>query len=41
MQTGEQVQVRGTPTFFVNGEMYRGARNPSALASRIEAALEE
>jgi len=41
MQTGEQVQVRGTPTFFVNGEMYRGARNPAALASRIEAALEE
>jgi len=38
MQAGQQVDVRGTPTFFVNGEMYRGPRSVSALSQRIEAA---
>jgi protein-disulfide isomerase len=38
MQTGQNVQVRGTPTFFINGEMYQGQRSLSAISQRIETA---
>jgi len=40
VETGQQLQVRGTPTFFINGEIVRGARTVDAFAQRIETAME-
>jgi protein-disulfide isomerase len=37
LQTGEQVRVRGTPTFFINGALMRGPRTVEAFGARIEA----
>lgn len=38
LRTGETMQVRGTPTFFINGEVMRGQRTIEAFGQRIEAA---
>lgn len=36
--TGEALGVRGTPTFFIDGEMMRGPRSVETFGARIEAA---
>lgn len=40
MRVGESMQVRGTPTFFINGEVMRGPRTIEAFGQRIEAAAD-
>ena len=40
MQAGQQMQVRGTPTFFINGELMRGPRTIEAFSQRIDAAAQ-
>lgn len=37
MTAGESMQVRGTPTFFINGDIMRGPRTFEAFQQRIEA----
>jgi protein-disulfide isomerase len=38
-QSGLESGVEGTPTFFINGEMYTGNSDPTSLLSALEAAL--
>lgn len=40
MQAGDDVNVTGTPSFFINGEQVQGARSVEAFARRIEQAAE-
>jgi len=37
-QSGVESGVEGTPTLFINGEMYMGSYDPGSLVSAIEAA---
>lgn len=41
LRTGEQMGVRGTPTFFIDGEQMQGPRSVDAFGARIEAAASE
>jgi len=41
LQTGEQLGVRGTPTFFIDGEMMQGPRSVESFGTRIEEAASE
>ena len=38
LRTGEQMGVRGTPTFFIDGEQMQGPRSVEAFGAKIEAA---
>lgn len=38
MQGGEQLGVRGTPTFFIDGELMQGPRSVESFGARIEEA---
>jgi len=38
MEAGDEVDVTGTPSFFINGEQVQGARSVEAFARRIEQA---
>ena len=38
LQTGQQLGVRGTPTFFIDGEMMQGPRSVESFGARIEEA---
>ncbi|NBB72567.1 MAG: thioredoxin domain-containing protein [Bacteroidetes bacterium] len=41
LRTGEQLGVRGTPTFFIDGELMQGPRSVESFGARIEAAASE
>ncbi len=41
LRTGEQMGVRGTPTFFIDGEQMQGPRSVEAFGATIEAAASE
>lgn len=41
LRTGEQLGVRGTPTFFIDGELMQGPRSLEAFGARIEEAASE
>lgn len=38
IRSGEESGVQGTPTFFINGEMYQGELTPRALLSALRQA---
>ena len=38
MEGGERSGVQGTPTFFINGVLYRGSWEQEALLAAIQAA---
>ncbi len=41
MEGGERSGVQGTPTFFINGVMYRGSWEQDALLAALEAVSQE
>jgi len=41
LRTGEQLGVRGTPTFFIDGELMQGPRSVESFGARIEEAASE
>lgn len=41
LRVGEELGVRGTPTFFIDGEMMQGPRSVEAFGARIEEAASE
>lgn len=41
LRTGDQVGVRGTPTFFIDGEKMQGPRSLETFGARIEEAASE
>ncbi len=41
VEGGERSGVQGTPTFFINGVMYRGSWEQDALLAALEAASQE
>lgn len=41
LRTGEQMGVRGTPTFFIDGEQMQGPRSVDAFGAKIEEAASE
>ncbi len=40
VEGGERSGVRGTPTFFINGVLYRGSWEHDALLTALEAAIQ-
>ncbi len=41
VEGGERSGVQGTPTFFINGVMYRGSWEHDALLAALQAASQE
>jgi protein-disulfide isomerase len=41
LRTGEQMGVRGTPTFFIDGEQMQGPRSLEAFGAKIKEAASE
>jgi protein-disulfide isomerase len=41
LRTGERMGVRGTPTFFIDGEQMQGPRSVEAFGAKIEEAASE
>ena len=41
LRTGERIGVRGTPTFFIDGEQMQGPRSLDAFGAKIEEAASE
>ncbi len=41
LEGGERSGVQGTPTFFINGFMYRGSWEHEALLAALQAAIQE